>query len=110
MIEYPPRLDLARLPTPLTRMDRLSAEFPGVDIWVKHDEMTGVEVSGNKVRKLEFIFAEALAQGCAPSSLRRSAANLSRHRVARARLGLQGASAGRGDARPSCSAICSRPS
>ena len=64
MIEYPSRLDLARLPTPLTRMERLSTEFPGVDIWLKHDEMTGVEVSGNKVRKLEFIFAEALAQGC----------------------------------------------
>ncbi len=64
MIDYPPRLDLARLPTPLRRLQRLSAEFPGVDIWVKHDEMTGLEVSGNKVRKLEFIFAEALAQGC----------------------------------------------
>ena len=64
MIDYPPRLELARLPTPLTRMDRLSAEFPGVDIWIKHDEMTGVEVSGNKVRKLEFILAEALAQNC----------------------------------------------
>lgn len=64
MIDFPPRLDLARLPTPLTRLDRLSAEFPGVDIWVKHDEMTGTEVSGNKVRKLEFIFAEALAQDC----------------------------------------------
>lgn len=64
MIEYPPRLELARLPTPLTRLERLSAEFPGVDIWVKHDEMTGTEVSGNKVRKLEFIFAEALAQDC----------------------------------------------
>lgn len=64
MIDYPPRLELARLPTPLTRMDRLSAEFPGVDIWFKRDEMTGTEVTGNKIRKLEFIFAEALAQGC----------------------------------------------
>ena len=64
MIDYPPRLGLARLPTPLTRLERLSEEFPGVDIWVKHDEMTGVEVSGNKVRKLEFILAEALARDC----------------------------------------------
>ena len=31
MIDFPPRLDLARLPTPLTRLERLAAEFPGVE-------------------------------------------------------------------------------
>lgn len=64
MINWPPRLNLAQLPTPLTRLERCSAEFDGVDIWLKHDEMTGTEISGNKVRKLEFCIAEAVAQGC----------------------------------------------
>ena len=64
MISFPPRLPLAQLPTPLTRLEQFSQHFPGVNIWVKHDEMTGTEVSGNKVRKLEFCIAEAQAQGC----------------------------------------------
>jgi len=64
MIKWPARLQLAHLPTPLTRLENFSKEFDGVSIWVKHDEMTGIEVSGNKVRKLEFCIAEAQAQGC----------------------------------------------
>lgn len=35
-----------------------------MNLWVKRDEMTGVEVSGNKIRKLEFCIAEAQRQGC----------------------------------------------
>ena len=64
MINYPSRLSLANLPTPITRLDRF--KIPGVDtrIWVKRDELTGTEVSGNKIRKLEFCFAEARDQGC----------------------------------------------
>ena len=40
--------------------------MPGSDaeIWIKHDEVTGTEVSGNKIRKLEFSLAEARDQGC----------------------------------------------
>jgi len=60
----PPRLSLARLPTPLRQLTRYSAQFSGTRVWVKHDELTGTEVSGNKVRKLEFSIAEARAQGC----------------------------------------------
>lgn len=64
MIQYPSRLSLANLPTPITRLERF--KVPGVDtrIWVKRDELTGTEVSGNKIRKLEFCFAEAREQGC----------------------------------------------
>lgn len=39
-------------------------QFPGVDIWVKHDELTGLEVTGNKIRKLEYSIAQALKEGC----------------------------------------------
>ena len=59
---YPPRVDLAHTPTPLEPTARLSAK-PGVDLWVKRDDLTGCALTGNKVRKLEFLFAEALGGG-----------------------------------------------
>lgn len=64
MIDFPPRLSLANLPTPLTKLNNFKGAPAGVSIWIKHDEMTGMEVSGNKIRKLEFCIAEAQAQGC----------------------------------------------
>ncbi len=63
-VSYPPRVALAELPTPLTPLHRLSAEVGGPRLWVKRDDLTGAELSGNKVRKLEFSLAEALAQRC----------------------------------------------
>ncbi|MCL1593296.1 MAG: pyridoxal-phosphate dependent enzyme [Actinomycetia bacterium] len=47
------RLHLAQLPTPLDHADRLSEAW-GADIWIKRDDLTGFELSGNKVRKLEY--------------------------------------------------------
>ena len=64
MINFPPRLDLARLPTPLTFLQRFSEQNGSANIWLKRDELTGTEVSGNKVRKLEFSLAQALAEDC----------------------------------------------
>jgi D-cysteine desulfhydrase len=61
-IPYPERIPIANLPTPLERLERLSAQL-GVELWVKRDDLTGAELSGNKVRKLEFLFADARAQG-----------------------------------------------
>ena len=63
-IDYPPRLTLAQRPTPLVALDRLSVTIAGPRIWVKRDDMTGGAVSGNKIRKLEFSLAKALADGC----------------------------------------------
>lgn len=60
----PPRLDLARLPTPLRQLRRFPGLPEGTRLWIKHDEETGTEVSGNKIRKLEFTLAHALEQGC----------------------------------------------
>ena len=57
-----PRLHLAHLPTPLEPMKRLSKEL-GVEIWIKRDDCTGMSTGGNKTRKLEFLMAEAEAQG-----------------------------------------------
>ena len=63
-VSYPPRLKLAQTPTPLLLLERLSADVGGPRIWVKRDDMTGSGVSGNKIRKLEFTLAKALADGC----------------------------------------------
>src|ERR687897_561281 len=59
----PERVPLARLPTPLERLER-TGERLGVELLVKRDDLTGSDLSGNKVRKLEFLLAEARAQGC----------------------------------------------
>ncbi|MGR3493967.1 D-cysteine desulfhydrase [Citreimonas sp.] len=58
-----PRRFLAHLPTPLERLDRLSAELGGPEIWIKRDDCTGLSTGGNKTRKLEFLMAEAELAG-----------------------------------------------
>lgn len=58
-----PREPLATLPTPLLHAPRLS-EAAGAEIWLKRDDLTGLGLGGNKVRGLEFLLADALAQGC----------------------------------------------
>jgi len=53
-------------PTPVQPMDRLGAELglAAGRLWVKRDDLTGLGGGGNKVRKLEHLCADALAQGC----------------------------------------------
>ena len=58
-----PRLSLAHLPTPLEPMARLSKLLDGPTLYVKRDDCTGLATGGNKTRKLEFLMADALAQG-----------------------------------------------
>ena len=58
-----PRVHLAHLPTPLEPMDRLSKHLGGPRLWVKRDDCTGLSTGGNKTRKLEFLFGDALAKG-----------------------------------------------
>lgn len=58
-----PRVHLAHLPTPLEKLDRLSKELGGPEIWIKRDDCTGLSTGGNKTRKLEFLMAEAMAMG-----------------------------------------------
>lgn len=67
-LDYPPRVGLAHLPTPLQPLDRITEKFStphgGPRIWVKRDDLTETAMSGNKLRKLEFIAGEARARGC----------------------------------------------
>ena len=58
----PQKLGLAHLPTPLWRSDALDALI-GSSVWVKRDDMTGGAEAGNKIRKLEYLLAEALERG-----------------------------------------------
>lgn len=58
-----PRIHLAHLPTPLEPLPRLSEALGGPEIWIKRDDCTGLSTGGNKTRKLEFLMAEAVAQG-----------------------------------------------
>lgn len=58
-----PRISLARLPTPIEQLERLSAHLGGPQIFVKRDDETGLGMGGNKLRKLEFLLGEALVQG-----------------------------------------------
>lgn len=54
-------LSLANLWTPIERLERTGARL-GIDLWVKRDDLTGAALSGNKVRKLEYLCGEARAQ------------------------------------------------
>jgi D-cysteine desulfhydrase family pyridoxal phosphate-dependent enzyme len=58
-----PRLHFAHLPTPVEELPRLSAALDGPRILIKRDDQTGLAFGGNKTRKLEFLIAEARAQG-----------------------------------------------
>src|ERR1700732_952607 len=57
------RIQLVHGPTPIVRRPALDALL-GVDLWIKRDDATSGAESGNKVRKLEFLLADAVAQGC----------------------------------------------
>lgn len=54
----------ANLPTPIMKFDSLRDLFPGTEVWIKRDDETGCALSGNKVRKLGYLLADARAKGC----------------------------------------------
>jgi D-cysteine desulfhydrase family pyridoxal phosphate-dependent enzyme len=54
------KVDLIHLPTPLQKLDNLTAELGGPDIYMKRDDLTGLAFGGNKSRKLEFIIPDVL--------------------------------------------------
>lgn len=59
-----PRRLLGFWPSPIHPLPRLSREL-GIDLWAKRDDVSsGLAFGGNKVRKLEYLVPEALAQGC----------------------------------------------
>jgi 1-aminocyclopropane-1-carboxylate deaminase len=60
-----PRHPLLFGPSPVHRLDRLTAHLGGAEVWAKRDDCnSGLAYGGNKTRKLEYLVADALAQGC----------------------------------------------
>ncbi|XP_014503532.1 putative D-cysteine desulfhydrase 1, mitochondrial [Vigna radiata var. radiata] len=53
---------LGHLPTPIHRWN-LPNLPTNTELWIKRDDLSGMQLSGNKVRKLEFLMADAVAQG-----------------------------------------------
>jgi len=58
-----PRVKLCQAPTPLELLPNLTRQLGGPQIWMKRDDLTGMGLGGNKVRKLEYLAGDALAQG-----------------------------------------------
>jgi len=58
------RIVLAHLPTPIEPLPRLTKLLQGPQLFIKRDDLTGLGLGGNKTRKLEYLAADALAQGC----------------------------------------------
>ncbi len=56
------QISLGQFPTPMHRLENISRRL-GTNVWIKRDDLSGVGLGGNKVRKLEFLLAEAKAQG-----------------------------------------------
>jgi 1-aminocyclopropane-1-carboxylate deaminase len=52
-------------PSPVHRLDRLTRHLGGAAVWAKREDCnSGIAYGGNKTRKLEYLVADALAQGC----------------------------------------------
>ena len=87
-----PRFRLVNLNTPIEPLNRLRRTIPGApQLWIKRDDLTGYLGGGNKLRKLEYVMADALSRGATTivttgsitSNLARSAALIAK------RLGLK---------------------
>jgi 1-aminocyclopropane-1-carboxylate deaminase len=60
-----PRHPLLFGPSPVHRLERLTQHLGGAEVWAKRDDCnSGLAYGGNKTRKLEYLVADALAQGC----------------------------------------------
>ena len=56
------KMSLGLFPTPMYRLENMSKEL-GCNIWIKRDDMCGVALGGNKVRKLEYLLMDAQNKG-----------------------------------------------
>lgn len=56
------RVEIGNLPTPIQKLEKLSEKLSR-NIYIKRDDFTGIEVSGNKVRKLEYVLGYAMEKG-----------------------------------------------
>ncbi|MBR4551296.1 MAG: D-cysteine desulfhydrase family protein [Oscillospiraceae bacterium] len=57
-----PKVSLGTFPTPIQRLDRIS-QLLNVNVYVKRDDLSGLGLGGNKIRKLEYLLADARQKG-----------------------------------------------
>ena len=57
-----PRVSLGIFPTPIQKLENIS-KMLNTNVYIKRDDLTGIGLGGNKVRKLEFLLADALEKG-----------------------------------------------
>ena len=62
-MKIPENFNNAYLPTPVRAFNRFFENIEKYSVWLKRDDLTGIELSGNKVRKLDFLLKEASEQG-----------------------------------------------
>lgn len=61
-MKIPKKIKCIHMQTPIMKLDNFSKKL-GSEIYIKRDDFTGIEFSGNKVRKLEYVLKDALDQG-----------------------------------------------
>ena len=57
--KYPQKEKFGIYPTPILPINNFFKDSSKYNFWIKRDDLTGLELSGNKVRKLDYIFADA---------------------------------------------------
>ena len=57
-----PKVSLGVFPTPIQKLENISKKL-GTNVYIKRDDLTGLGLGGNKVRKLEFLLADARQKG-----------------------------------------------
>jgi len=61
-VNYPARFPLAQIPTPIEILPLSPAPDSNIGLFIKRDDLTGSVLSGNKIRKLEFLFYDLISQ------------------------------------------------
>lgn len=59
-----PKQSLTLAPTPIHPLPALARAYGAADLWIKRDDLTGLGPGGNKVRNLEYLIGQALADDC----------------------------------------------
>ncbi len=57
------KYNIANLPTKIYKLENFSKEL-NANVYIKRDDHTGTEISGNKIRKLEYLIKDAIDKGC----------------------------------------------
>jgi D-cysteine desulfhydrase len=63
-MRLPDHFDFSMKPTPIMGFKRYFKKGHGYKLWIKRDDLTGLELSGNKVRKLDFLLKDAQKSSC----------------------------------------------